>query len=155
MYPLTSFAVLASADTVEPSDSIPACSTAAGGTGEAGRRLGTRRSGHFLRWVAGEMGTARSWAALLAVAAICYALGHGALALSAGLLGRALVRVGDETGQTVRSSGRLFSTILFGLLGSLVKGSAGTLLAVAEARLAGEVGRSLRRCTLSRLLARG
>jgi ATP-binding cassette subfamily B protein len=118
-------------------------------------QLGNGKNGHFLRWIFKEFGGARPWVALLAISVVGYALGHGAWALGAGLLGRALVEVGGQAGSTLRSSGRLFSTLLFGLLGSVVKGCAGSLLAAAEARLAGQVARSLYSRVLSNLLAEG
>ncbi len=90
----------------------------------------------------------------LAASIGAYAIGHGATAFAAGLLGRALARQGG--GGLVGPWGWSLPTVCYlGLTATLVKASSSTFLAFFEAIAGGLVGCSVRGRATRRLLERG
>lgn len=87
--------------------------------------------------------------AALSLGVAAYGLGHGALALAAGLIGRALVGTADVGGWTVGEVSYI------GLAAALVKAGAGVFLAFSEANAARGVGLSVRQGVVRRLLGSG
>jgi ABC-type multidrug transport system fused ATPase/permease subunit len=89
----------------------------------------------------------------LAASLLIFGLGHAALALAAGLLGRALARNGaaDPTSWAQE----IFGVCLIGLIGAVVKAFAGIAVSFGEVSLAGRVGTRLRARVSRALLAGG
>jgi ABC-type multidrug transport system fused ATPase/permease subunit len=88
----------------------------------------------------------------LAASLVIFGLGHAALALAAGLLGRALVRNAPDPTSWAQE---ILGVCLIGLLGALVKAAAGIFVSYCEVSLAGRVGTRLRGRVARALLAGG
>jgi ABC-type multidrug transport system fused ATPase/permease subunit len=100
-----------------------------------------------------ELRPGRGILTALAAGLVIFGLGHAALALAAGLLGRALARNGaaDPTSWAQE----IFGVCLIGLFGAGVKASAGIAVSYCEVSLAGRVGTRLRGRIARGLLAGG
>jgi ABC-type multidrug transport system fused ATPase/permease subunit len=102
-----------------------------------------------------ELRGARRLSLLLAASTVFFALGHGATALAAGLLGRALVRHGGETALTEPTRVAVYSILLLGVLATFVKTISSVFLAYYESRAASRVGQTLRARSVAALLREG
>jgi ABC-type multidrug transport system fused ATPase/permease subunit len=91
----------------------------------------------------------------LVVSTAAFALSHGATALAAGLLGRALVGQVGSTLAAQPERAAAYSIMFLGLLAASVKAVSGVVLAFCENDLAGRVGLRLRGRTVSELLCHG
>lgn len=110
--------------------------------------------------VAAELRAAPLLRATLGASILLDALGAGATALAAGLLGRALVEphalaAVTGTSRAIPAGNAVLSTLTLGVLATLVKATGGVLLAYCEGRLAGNVGASLRGRVVATLLGEG
>jgi len=102
-----------------------------------------------------ELRSVRGLSLLLAASTVFFALGHGATALAAGLLGRALVRHGGETALTEPTRVAVYSILLLGVLATFVKTISSVFLAYYESIAAGRVGQNLRARSVAALLREG
>jgi hypothetical protein len=121
----------------------------------AGGTDNSRPGRPFYAAIISELQSANRLSAVLLASTGLYAFGHSATALAAGLLGRTLVRQGGAMEVASPERGALYSIICLGLLATFVKSISGVLLAYYEAKLAGQVGRSLRGRTVKGLLRHG
>lgn len=113
-----------------------------------------KRNGRFVGTILRELLGKRRLLAGLAASIGAYAIGHGATALAAGLLGRALSRpVG--TGLAGPWGWSLPTICYLGLVATLVKALSSTFLAFSEGLAGGLVGCSVRGRATRRLLERG
>ena len=101
-----------------------------------------------------------AWLVLLLGAVVLYAGSHALMALSAGLIGRALGQpadapVGIQFSELSPWNWPLSAICNIGLLAVVVKGGAGALLAFCERTLALSVGRNARRAAVGSVLLRG
>lgn len=108
---------------------------------------------HFYGRVLSELPPERGILAALTIGVVAYGLGHGALALAAGLLGRALARHGTE--DPALWAQELISLCTIGLVAAVVKAAAGTILEFSQVSLSGRVGTALRTKLSRALLASG
>ncbi len=102
-----------------------------------------------------ELRGARGLSLRLAASTVFFALGHGATALAAGLLGRALVRHGGEMALTEPTRVAVYSILLLGVLATSVKTISSIFLAYYDSLAASRVGQTLRARSVEAWLREG